>query len=586
MISKQGVHPLTLSLSRQGRGDARNNPLPWRERVAAGSAGRRVRGSNRWSNRRTLLRCCVAVLLIAGFVFASGASARNRHDDDDDSFVPSRTAGTPLLAVVGLAEQRISIYDAKGKIMELPVSSGQTGYETPAGIYSIVQKEEEHYSNVYDDASMPFMERITWTGMALHSGVLPGYPASHGCVRLPYEFAERLYDVTSLGMRVIVAREEIAPAEIAQPFMFGSGFAGAKERVGRAYANGVSPATSYSYSSSDAQSQVRMTLAEKSAEAQNLARKARDLHVGASKRAAEAASAERALKAAEANLAKAEEDLKAAEHALEAGAPAAADQAAEAKAKALTKVNQAQSQLDAAKAEAQSKADAVAQAQADIKAADAAFAAAMDAADEARQSLRPVSVFISRKTQRLYIRKGNMPVFEAPVMIRDRDKPIGSFVFTALDYNREFGRTAMECRLDVQGRDEHRAILEGEAGRIEGRREDPPPADVAGAEAALSRLTLTQESIDRISEVVLPGSSLIVSDEGPSIETGKDTDFVVFMSGEPQGGIAIRAHHHEASRGGWYGEDWFGAPPARGERYRNRGGWGGGGGGGPFGFPF
>ena len=170
------------------------------------------------------LSSCVAVLLIAGLVLASGASARGRHDDDDDSFVPSRPAGAPLVAVVGLAEQRISIYDAKGKIMESPVSSGQPGYETPAGIYSIVQKEEEHYSNVYDDASMPFMERITWTGMALHSGVLPGYAASHGCVRLPYEFAERLYDVTSLGMRVIVVREEIAPAEIAQPFMFGSGF--------------------------------------------------------------------------------------------------------------------------------------------------------------------------------------------------------------------------------------------------------------------------------------------------------------------------------------------------------------------------
>ena len=117
---------------------------------------------------------------------------------------------------MGLAEQRISIYDAKGKIMDSPVSSGQTGYETPAGIYSIVQKEEDHHSNLYDDASMPFMERITWTGMALHAGVLPGYAASHGCVRLPEDFAERLYDVTNTGMRVVVVREEITPAEIFQ----------------------------------------------------------------------------------------------------------------------------------------------------------------------------------------------------------------------------------------------------------------------------------------------------------------------------------------------------------------------------------
>ena len=327
-----------------------------------------------------------------------------------------------------------------------------------------------------------------------------------------------------------------------------------------------------------------MTLAEKSAEAQNVARKLRDLRVGASKRASEAASAERASKAAEANLAKAEEELKAAERALETSAPAAADQAAEAKAKALTKVNQAQSQLEAAKLEAQSKADAVTQAQADIKAADVAFAAAMEAADEARQSLVPVSVFISRKTQRLYIRKGNMPVFEAPVMIRDRDKPIGSFVFTALDYNGASDTLRWNVVSMYRNATNIEPFSKAKQGASRGRHEEPPPADVPGAEAALSRLTLTQESIDRISEVVLPRSSLIISDEGPSIETGKDTDFVVFMSGEPQGGIAIRAHHHEAARGGgWSGEDWFGSPPSR--SYRSRGG-GWGGGGGPFGFPF
>lgn len=530
------------------------------------------------------LLSCAAVLLIAGFAFAPAASARNW--DDEDRFVSSHTGGTPLLAVVGLAEQRISVYDAKGKIMESPVSTGQTGYETPAGIYSIVQKEEDHHSNLYDDASMPFMERITWTGMALHAGVLPGYPASHGCVRLPHDFAERLYDVTNMGMRVLVVRQEIAPVEIAQPFMFGSG-----QKVGRSYADGVSPATSSVYSSSggSAQSQLRMTLAEKSAEAQNVARKLRDLRVGASKRASEAASADQGLKAAEANLAKAEADFKAAEHALETGAPAAADQAAEAKAKALTKVNQAQSQLEAAKLEAQSKADAAAQAQADIKVADAAFAAAMDAADQARQNLLPVSVFISRKAQRLYIRKGNMPVFEAPVMISNPDKPIGSFVFTALEYGAS-GTTRWNVVSMYKNATNVEPFSRANQGASRGRRENPPPADVAGAEAALSRLTLTQESVDRISQAVLPGSSLIISDEGPSVETGKDTDFVVFMSGEPQGGIAMRAHNHETARrgrGSFFDDDWYGSgSPSRSER-RSRRGWdGGGGGGGPFGFPF
>ena len=94
-------------------------------------------------------------------------------------------AGAPLMAIVSLSNQRVTIYDADGWILRAPVSSGQSGYETPAGIYSVIQKEEEHHSNLYDDASMPFMQRITWSGIALHAGQLPGYPASHGCVRMP-----------------------------------------------------------------------------------------------------------------------------------------------------------------------------------------------------------------------------------------------------------------------------------------------------------------------------------------------------------------------------------------------------------------
>jgi lipoprotein-anchoring transpeptidase ErfK/SrfK len=101
----------------------------------------------------------------------------------------SRPAGAPLMAIVALREQRVTIYDADGRILQAPVSTGQTGYETPAGIYSVIQKEAEHYSNLYDDASMPFMQRITWSGIALHAGQLPGHPASHGCIRMPYECA-------------------------------------------------------------------------------------------------------------------------------------------------------------------------------------------------------------------------------------------------------------------------------------------------------------------------------------------------------------------------------------------------------------
>src|SRR5688500_1350484 len=124
------------------------------------------------------------------------------------------------MAIVSLRDQRITVYDAKGWILRAPVSSGSKGRETPAGIFSVIQKVEEHYSNLYDDAYMPHMQRITWSGIALHGGVLPGRPASHGCIRLPFEFAGRLFDATAMGMRVIVAPTDVAPVEFAHPVPF------------------------------------------------------------------------------------------------------------------------------------------------------------------------------------------------------------------------------------------------------------------------------------------------------------------------------------------------------------------------------
>ena len=126
------------------------------------------------------------------------------------------------MAIVSLRSQRITIFDANGWILRAPVSSGSKGRETPAGIFSVIQKVEEHYSNLYDDAFMPHMQRITWSGIALHGGVLPGRPASHGCVRLPFDFAERLFGETTMGMRVIVAPGDVAPVAFAHPLPFQS----------------------------------------------------------------------------------------------------------------------------------------------------------------------------------------------------------------------------------------------------------------------------------------------------------------------------------------------------------------------------
>src|SRR5215813_9466331 len=166
-------------------------------------------------------------LSLAGVAFAAGlaalaiagdhAAARSARTESPVESVSSRSAGEPIMAVVSLRDQRVTVYDAAGWILRAPVSSGQKGRETPAGIFSVIQKEAEHYSNLYDDAYMPHMQRITWSGIALHGGPLPGHAASHGCIRMPYGFAERLFGTTRLGMRVIVAPGDVAPIEIAHP---------------------------------------------------------------------------------------------------------------------------------------------------------------------------------------------------------------------------------------------------------------------------------------------------------------------------------------------------------------------------------
>src|SRR3974377_1006213 len=154
-------------------------------------------------------------LRLAGLAFASLAALMAANDLTDaaslrqEQLVESRPVGEPIMAIVSLRDQQITVYDAKGRIMRAPVSSGQKGRETPAGIFTVLQKEAEHYSNMYDDAYMPHMQRLTWSGIALHGGALPGYPASHGFIRMPYDFAERLFDSTRLVMRVIVAPTDV-----------------------------------------------------------------------------------------------------------------------------------------------------------------------------------------------------------------------------------------------------------------------------------------------------------------------------------------------------------------------------------------
>ena len=465
---------------------------------------------------RLLRRAYLAIAGVAALISASGEVGATEHRRERSvESIESRTAGEPIMAIVSLRNQRITVYDSSGWILRAPVSSGQSGRETPAGIFSVIQKEAEHYSNLYDDAYMPDMQRITWSGIALHGGSLPGYPASHGCVRMPYDFAEDLFDKTHVGMRVIIAPTDVAPVEIVAPAL-------------------LPPKPS----AADA-------LAARTAEANEAARKADQARTAAGTAFREAAQATRPVREAENLKLRAETQLAAAETALgSASSDEAKQQAEAAKAEVTTRLAELQSQWEAAKADLQPKLDAVKLTREAAVTAENARLAAAEAERQAAHALEPVSVLISRQTQRLYVRQGFEPILESPITITDPDRPIGTHVFTAVEGNNSDSNLRWSVVSLSDGRP-HDAEPQGHARG--GKRHDAGPmlTDPDNAKAALDRIVIPPDVLERIPGMV-PRSSLIITDEAPSSETGKGTEFVVLLSGEPQGGIKFRRRPQEA----------------------------------------
>ncbi len=513
--------------------------------------------------------------------------------------VAARPAGTPVMAIVSLSDQRVTIYDADGWILRAPVSSGQSGRETPAGIFSVLQKEVEHHSNLYDDASMPYMQRITWSGIAMHAGKLPGYPASHGCVRMPSDFAEHLYDLTKVGLRVIIARNDVQPVAIEHPLLFKPKLVPADldlKTLATHWARAQTPATSPEAASPatepqqpaaasaaieplppDAASSAPLVTLSSIAAAQiaaaNVAAKKADAaRLAAAKLTSEAA---RLVRMAEAGKLRADAQLRAASAELEeVTSPAAIQQATERKTKASAKLTEAEAQLATAQEEAPQKEEAAARARNEAEAAAAEKLAAMDASKAAARMMAPVSVFISRKTQRLYIRQSFQPVFESPATIREPGRFIGTHIYTALD-NANSGTGFRWSAVSMEGS----GLIQKRKSRSEDDLDiEPVELDSDPAKAALDRIEIPQDILDRISEVVSPGSSLIISDEGISVETGDSTDFVIIMSGEPQGGIKMRHHtdahtvRYERQNNRAYGrpyDGWNGRAPAYPRTYES-----------------
>jgi L,D-transpeptidase catalytic domain len=135
------------------------------------------------------------------------------------NWFPKRSEGGPVIVIVSLPDQRLYVYRNGVRIAASTCSTGKLGHRTPTGVFKILQKDKNHHSSTYNNAPMPYMNRLTWSGIALHAGQLPGYPASHGCVRLPKEFAELLFGVTKLGMTVVIAGDKSQPEEVTHPGM-------------------------------------------------------------------------------------------------------------------------------------------------------------------------------------------------------------------------------------------------------------------------------------------------------------------------------------------------------------------------------
>jgi lipoprotein-anchoring transpeptidase ErfK/SrfK len=353
-----------------------------------------------------------AILLASVLYAGTGpASAASKRDAVQEEVAANPIAGTPVMAIVSLASQRVTLYDAHGGALRAPVSSGQTEYETPVGIFAVLQKEEEHYSNLYDDASMPFMQRITWSGIALHAGQLPGYPASHGCVRMPLSFAERIFPMTRMGMRVIVARDDVAPVAIKHQLLFKPKPVGREEVA-------VATHTAYSPESEEGRNALlpdvenwparqkqlealKSIAAAKSAEAEAATEYAKPFQATLKQKTLDKNKVVKKVRAAEVAKTKAEARLARVEKWLaEAKKPNEIKNAEEAKTKATEALTAAQAQLAAANAAAQPAIDAHAKAAEEANTAEAARVATVNAAKEAERHAHLYGSRLCRRRQR------------------------------------------------------------------------------------------------------------------------------------------------------------------------------------------
>jgi len=397
----------------------------------------------------------------------------------------------PLQIFISIDQQKLHLYSDGIQVADTSVATGVPSLPTPLGVFSVIQKQVFHRSNIYSNAPMPFMQRITWSGVAMHEGEGIGHRASHGCIRMPHDFAVRLYHLTKLGVPVFVADRELKPAAFADPHLFVH-----RDKPPELIA--AAPAAA------------------------------------APLQAAPAAPGADAGKAAISDPPAASDQAALGLRGSADGGAAAPDKLADA----------------AAHDPAPQKQEPAASAIAPAPVAPAIVASAAGDAvpvppaeppgliENAPASKAPISIFISRKEKKIYVRQDFAPLFQAPVSIADPDQPFGTLVFTALDFAGDDHTTLRWNVVVFPGEPPPRPKRKAERetryekyarGRRQAEERDNPadPSPPQTPAAALARIDIPQASIDYISQLIVPGSSLIISDHGLGDETGEGTNFIV-----------------------------------------------------------
>jgi hypothetical protein len=514
------------------------------------------------------------------------AIARPRQEVPPANIEEPASPEAPLFFVIALKQQQVSVYSPKGLYAQSPVSTGQPGHPTPMGIFTILSKELYHESNIYSGAPMPFMQRITYTGVAMHEGILPGYPASHGCIRMPGEFARRMYGITAGNERVVITQQDIVPVEIAHPrlpvpkFMAAGpgdtaasgsaqmnrdaltearGSAGAA--IKRDFAikpNGEGNAPASVLNPLDFAKVMKARAAGQVGEAEAAIEPARQ---AAYFKARQARAAALEYRKAEIAHTAAKERFELADRIFKGAAGDEAIKAATvARDAAEAKLGGAKAALETAMQVTTQKDQEAETAVRAVKEADSNWRSAAGAIKTWNRRLAPLSIFISRKTQRLYVRQDYLQVFDLPITIREPEKPIGTHLFIAMPKETAAGAPVRELRWLVLTVPEGASNEDEADARRGGRVNVAAPAKVAPLTApdALDRIEMPDEVAEKLSELLWAGAALIVSDNEMSRETTDfaRTDFVV-LTGRGTSGY----------RGGSAYRGERGLPARRGERW-------------------